>query len=323
MTIPLCSVIVPTYNRSRLLRCTLDSLTRQALPPGSFEVFVVDDGSTDDTAQVAAAFDGPLRLTYLAQEDQGYRVAAARNLGLRQAAAPVTVFVDSGVLLHSRALEAHVRSHRATRQPVAVCGYVYGFNQNNEDGADIERAIDYADPDATMTALAAQGRALDIREEFYREHADDFASLPAPWLIWWTCNVSASTEQLRAVGGFDENYRSWGGEDVDLGYRLHRAGARFVLNRAAAAIHVPHPKSFAENASSAAGNYRYFAAKFDTPITRLVTLENHFFRINDMIRDQGLPACADYLASRGARPRGVSPALPALNADRRLAGRKS
>ncbi|MGW2488610.1 PIG-L family deacetylase [Streptomyces sp. NPDC001606] len=298
-TAPLCSVVVPTYNRAGLLRLTLESLTRQTLPSDAFEVLVADDGSTDDSAEVAAGFGDRLRLRYLRQDDLGYRVAAARNLGLAHATAPVTVFVDSGVILHSGALAAHVDSHRDPAGPVAVCGYVYCFNEDNEDGALIERAIDYADPDATMAQLAGQGRWLDIREEFYAKYGDDFAALPAPWLVWWTCNVSARTEQLRAVGGFDEAYRSWGAEDVDLSYRLHRAGARFVLNRAAAAIHVPHPKSYHANMRAVAGNYRYFAEKYDTPITRLVP-DHHFFEINDLVAERGLPSCPEYLA--GAEP---------------------
>ncbi|TDB74356.1 glycosyltransferase family 2 protein, partial [Micromonospora sp. KC723] len=50
---PRCTVVVSTYNRSALLRHTLDSLTRQRMPADQFEVIVVDDGSSDDTADVA------------------------------------------------------------------------------------------------------------------------------------------------------------------------------------------------------------------------------------------------------------------------------
>ncbi|GJF31271.1 hypothetical protein KNE206_39710 [Kitasatospora sp. NE20-6] len=295
--VPQVSVIVPTYNRERLLRLTLESLARQSLPSDTFEVIVVDDGSSDGSADVTAEFADRLDVTYLFQEDQGYRVAAARNLGLAHASGEVSVFVDSGVLLHSGALAAHLASHTSSPVPVAVCGYVFCFNEDNEDGAVMERAIDYANPDATMEELRSEGRWLDIREEWYEKYGDDFADLPAPWLVYWTCNVSARTERLREVGGFDENYRAWGAEDVDLSYRLHRAGDRFVLNRDAAAIHVPHPKSYTENMRSAAANYRYFGEKYDTPITRLVP-DNHFFLINDLIREGGLPSCADHLAAQ-------------------------
>lgn len=223
-------------------------------------------------------------------------MAAARNRGLEAAAAPVTAFLDSGVLPHSGALAAHLASHKSAQEPVAVCGYVYCFNEDNEDAAQIDAFIDVSDPDGSIGRLRAENRWLDIREEWYEKYTDDFADLPAPWLVWWTCNVSAPTERLRAVGGFDENYRQWGAEDVDLGYRLHRAGCRFTVNRDACAIHAPHPKSYTDNMRSAAANYRYFAEKYDTPITALVP-GNHFFAINDIIREQGLPSCERYLAT--------------------------
>jgi hypothetical protein len=50
---------------------------------------------------------------------------------------------------------------------------------------------------------------------------------------------------------------------------------------------------------SVAGNYRYFAAKYGTPITQLL-IDNHFCLINDIIREENLPDCADYLAARPA-----------------------
>jgi glycosyltransferase involved in cell wall biosynthesis len=71
------TVIIPTFNRADLLRQTLSGLTRQDC--GSFDVVVVDDGSTDDTEQVAAAYADRLPIRYLFQPDLGHRVAATRN----------------------------------------------------------------------------------------------------------------------------------------------------------------------------------------------------------------------------------------------------
>ena len=294
---PSCSVIIPTYNRERLLRLTLASLVRQSLPRESFEVIVVDDGSSDGSEQVVAEFADRLSVRYLFQEDRGYRVAAARNLGIDLAAGEVCVFVDSGVMLDSGALAAFLDRHAAADgAPVAVCGYVFCFNEDNEDAARIEREIDYDDPDATIRRLRERGEWLDYRDEFYTKYGDEFGALPAPWLVYWTCNVSAPTALLRRIGGFDEAFRTWGGEDVDLAYRLHRAGARFVLARDAAGIHVPHPKSQSENMTSTAPNNRYIVEKYDTPITRLVE-DTHFWILNDLIRERELPDCAAYLAA--------------------------
>jgi glycosyltransferase involved in cell wall biosynthesis len=288
---PNCSVIIPTYNREGLLRHTLESLARQSLSPDAYEVLVVDDGSSDGTAGVAESFAGRINLRYFYQEDLGYRAAAARNVGIANAEAPICVLVDSGVLAHSRLLEAHLASHAANQAPVAVCGYVYCFNLDNEEAELINKIIRLDDPDGTIAQLKRDQQWLDVRDLFfYRRYGDDFADLPAPWLNFWTCNVSARTDQLREIGMFDEGFRTWGGEDLDIGYRLHRAGARFVLNRNAAAIHCPHEKSFDHNNEQAESNYRYLAAKYHSPIVDVLLELPHinFFEINDIIAERGL-----------------------------------
>ena len=116
-----CSVIIPTYNRATLLRHTLESLTTQSLPPDQFEVLVVDDGSSDTTAEEVESFRERLNLRYFFQEDEGWRTAKARNVGIANAAADVCVFIDSGVLLHPGCLAAHVASHQEEETaPVAA-----------------------------------------------------------------------------------------------------------------------------------------------------------------------------------------------------------
>ncbi|MEV4625133.1 glycosyltransferase [Micromonospora sp. NPDC049523] len=298
-----CSVIVSTYNREEMLRHTLESLTRQNLPLDRFEVLVIDDGSSDGTRSLVETFSDRLNLRYFFQPDEGWRVAKARNVGIRNARSERCVFVDAGVLLHSGCVAAHVAALDSVTGPVAVTGYVYCFDVTDEDAEQMRKDIDVRDPDATIARFAAEQRWLDLREIFYEQHTDEFNDLPAPWVIWWTCNVSARTAELREVGLFDEVFQSWGGEDIDLAYRLHRAGARFVLARDASAIHYPHHKDFDKNEEAAAGNYQYIARKYGTPIAALMqgSPDIHPFNINDIIVERGLPSCADYLAQGVSR----------------------
>jgi glycosyltransferase involved in cell wall biosynthesis len=295
-----CSVIVPTYNRSHLLGYTLEALTRQDLPAEQFEVIVADDGSTDDTPAVVERYRGRLNLSYHAQERQGPRVAAARNLGVRHASGDICVLLDSGVLAQSGCLRAHLDSHARDDGPHAVIGYVWGFNLNNEGADVIMRITDPEDADAAIATLAEDGRWPDMRDEFYRRYDDDFAHLPAPWTVYWTCNVSVRTDQVRRVGLFDEQLRGWGGEDLDLAIRLHLDGARFVLNRAAASLHYPHEKRFDDQMASLIPNYLQIVAKYDTPIIRLLpsipTINP--FNLNDVAAFLDLPSCVEILASR-------------------------
>ncbi|MEO7262205.1 MAG: glycosyltransferase [Jatrophihabitantaceae bacterium] len=310
-TVARCSVVIPTYNRAELLRRTLDSLAWQDLPRTAFEVLVVDDGSSDGTAGLIEGYRDRLDLRYFFQPDEGWRVAQARNVGIAHATGEVCVFVDSGVLLHSGCLRAHAHSHQQASGPVAVSGYVFGFDNNGSDADPMTQALDFDDLDATIELIRDTGQWPDIREPFYARHAYDLHRLPAPWVLYWTCNVSAPTDRVRSVGGFDEHFRSWGGEDIDLGYRLHSDGVRFVLNRSASSIHYPHAKSSVVNFAQARDNYRYMARKYDTPITRLVSRLGgamNAFTLNDAITIHGLPSCAEYLRQQAAVPGAELPA---------------
>ncbi|MEO6501900.1 MAG: glycosyltransferase [Jatrophihabitantaceae bacterium] len=303
VTLPRGSVVIPTYNRAELLRRTLDSLVSQDLPASAFEVLVVDDGSSDRTAEVVESYRDRLDARYFFQPDEGWRVAQARNVGIAHASGEVCVFVDSGVLLHSGCLRAHLRSHQQAGGPAAVSGYVYGFDNNGSDADPMTQVFDFDDVDATIERMRESGQWLDIREPFYARHGYDLDRLPAPWVLYWTCNVSAPTDRIRSVGGFDEHFRSWGGEDIDLGYRLHLDGVRFTLDRSASSIHYPHAKSSAVNFAQARANYRYMAQKYDTPITRLASRLGgalNAFTLNDAITIRGLPGCADYLREQAA-----------------------
>lgn len=86
---PTLSIILPVYNGARFLTQALRSAFAQQHP--RFEILVIDDGSTDDTPDVVAAIEGPIR--YLRQENEG--PAASRNRGIRLARGSVLTFLDA------------------------------------------------------------------------------------------------------------------------------------------------------------------------------------------------------------------------------------
>ena len=102
---PLVTVIVPTFNRSRYLRAAIDSVFAQSL--AEFELIVVDDGSTDETAAMLAAIRD-LRLRVVRHEtNRG--IAAARNSGLAAASGKYIAWLDSDDVCRPRRLAAQVR----------------------------------------------------------------------------------------------------------------------------------------------------------------------------------------------------------------------
>lgn len=107
------SVIIPTFNRSRWVLEAVDSVLHQTLKPR--EILVVDDGSTDDTADVLSSYGDAIRVLHL-KENRG--VSAARNRGIEAAVSRYIAFLDSDDLWLPRKLEAqmgHVLQHPRIR----------------------------------------------------------------------------------------------------------------------------------------------------------------------------------------------------------------
>lgn len=96
----LISMIVPTYNREELIAETIESVLSQTYT--DFELLIVDDGSTDNTAAVVGSFQDP-RIRYLPKENA--ERGAARNYGIRNARGRYVVFLDSDDVAYRWAFE--------------------------------------------------------------------------------------------------------------------------------------------------------------------------------------------------------------------------
>ena len=95
ITVGLCS-----RNRKDVLEKVLLSLTDQSIEPDSYEVVLVDDGSTDGTGEMAKSLELPYRLVYVRQDHSG--LATARNTGLANSVGEVILYIDDDVLADHR-----------------------------------------------------------------------------------------------------------------------------------------------------------------------------------------------------------------------------
>jgi glycosyltransferase involved in cell wall biosynthesis len=178
------AVVIPCFNQGAYLREALESVFSQTLPP--HEVIVVDDGSTDDTAAVAASFSN---VTYLRQENRG--LSAARNRGMAAASCGYITFLDADDLLLPRALEIGVRELSVRPE----CAFVFGrFRYRDHDHVTPQ-------PPPLSDALAAPYESL-LRTNFIAMHA----------------TVMYRRAFLVSLGGFDETMSA--AEDYDVYLRV-------------------------------------------------------------------------------------------------------
>lgn len=183
------SVVVPTRNRSRLLGRTLRSIcTQQAI---DFEVVVVDDGSTEDTAAVVAAADAHIKVI---RNPRPSGVSVARNLGIAAASGDWIAFCDDDDLWAPDKLSSQLAAAEEAR-----AGWVYSGDVN----IDSQSRVLFGAPPPSPAEVASLLRRRNP-------------------LTSGSSNVVVRADVLAAKGGFDPGLRRT--EDWDLWLRLLSTG---------------------------------------------------------------------------------------------------
>lgn len=197
MTLPMISIIIPVYNAGQYLERCLNALINSSYP--SFEIIVVNDCSTDDSAEIAPKKRG--RVCTLPQQSGP---AAARNYGAKVAQGAILFFVDADVVVQ-----------RDTLMRIAI------LFQEHPDLAAVFGSYD--DDPAERNFLSQYKNLL---HHFVHQHSNTEA------VSFWAGCGAIRREVFFAIGGFDSQcYPRPTIEDIELGYRLRKKGYRILLDK--------------------------------------------------------------------------------------------
>jgi len=197
---PELAVIVPVFNGAGTLAGCLDALSASTLR--GFETIVVDDGSSDGSAEIAERFS--VRLVLL-EENRG--AAAARNAGVAASNAPLLFFLDADIVVPPELLEEAAAAMRGRPEYSALfCSYTKETVPHDVYSRYKNLVHHWTHQNGSAEAATFCGGFGLIRREAFQD-----------------------------VGGFDTGRRFL--EDIDLGYRLHRAGHRIWLAKHLQATH--------------------------------------------------------------------------------------
>ncbi|MDA2926689.1 glycosyltransferase [Acidobacteria bacterium AH-259-G07] len=215
---PLLSIIIPTYNRKPILKKTLAALQGQPLEKTRYEVIVVDDGSTDGTSeeldQWAATLDLNLKVFHQTNRGQG----PARNLALGKAAGKYILFLGDDIIPGLDFLNCHLEAHEREPKSVAVVGFT-----DWHEGQEITEF---------MRFIAPYGQQFNF--EKVEKHPRNLS-----FAYFYTSNISLESKWLQEER-FDEDFKGYGCEDQELGYRLVKKGLELIFVKEARAFHL-HP----------------------------------------------------------------------------------
>ena len=205
------SIVVPTFNKIDYLKRTLHSLEQLSYPRASFEVIVVDDGSKDDTHRFLETFAPSFEYRFFNHEvNRG--LSAARNTGLENARGSIIVSIDDDMEVIPQFLDEHMKYHE-TGERVAVMGNVQ------------------LAPEIPRTGIV---KYLSTRGVHKLQPGQ---KMPFKYLIFNNASIQKSV--LFEAGLFDEKIRVYGGEDLELTFRLNELGdVEFVYAPKAISYHM-------------------------------------------------------------------------------------
>jgi glycosyltransferase involved in cell wall biosynthesis len=152
MTTPFFSIVVPTWNRGKLIEDTMHSLLNQDFPHSQYEIIVVDDGSTDDTLNQLGPFSSRIRIF----QQQNLGAPTARNRGMQQAKGEYIVCFDHDDILFPYALTVYKRVIDAFERPpllMASLGKVENLTPEKPSRVECVKCKDYFSKSVPMEIM--------------------------------------------------------------------------------------------------------------------------------------------------------------------------
>lgn len=219
------SIIIPTYNRKSKLKYLLDDIAFINHPDVK-EVFVCDDGSSEDIESMIKSVSFSKPIYYLRQENLGFRAGQARNMGIKLAKGDILLFMDDDVKISTFYIDAHIAKHKEAGNKALV----FGFRYRSHDEPDNILLYKQPKPDWIK----------DSRVAALKEDGSDLANIPHPWFYVYSCNFSLRNNPDMPL--FDPTFTGWGMEDIEYAYRLHHIGYKICFEKNAWLLHIESKK---------------------------------------------------------------------------------
>lgn len=275
------SIIMPTYNKPIYLAMSLKSFAEQDVAKSEYEIIVVDDGSDMNIMPIIEQFRDVLQLQYTKVSRVGR--AMARNIGIDMAKGDIIIFSDDDTIVEPSFVRQHKDSHNKNVN-VIVLGKrkrVYIGNKNIE-----KEYIDWRGCRNVIQKNIVRNDSYEVlsRKIFFEPSRMCMYSIP--WICSITANMSISKRLLIEVGKFDGEFKGWGIEDIELGYRLHQKKCIFMYYDNIVNYHIEHHRDITKMNVELQENMRRFYKKYnDRNIVKYWEFLTGDITLRDLIRE--------------------------------------
>jgi len=216
------SIVIPTYNRAKILDTSLKRIFSSNFPKSKYEVLVINDASNDETEEVCLKWQKLENLKYHKQKKAGQGVA--RNTGIDMASGKIIIFEQDDIYVTKNFLQEHYKIHQ--KHPAKNFGCL---------------GLILWDPEIEISNLMKWSTNEITFFNKFGGHQFAFNHLKenqiADYNYFYTSNLSIKKEIL-VENQFDPWFDGYGWEDIELGYRLQKKeDLKLVYNPQAVAYH--------------------------------------------------------------------------------------
>ena len=253
------SIVVITHNKLSWVKGVLRTLEATDYPRDGFEVIVVDDGSTDDTASFLESYAPSYGLKTRSQPQSGR--AAARNTGCRLAEGQWIVTLDDDCLMPADALSTIWQT--AQEHPKSMLLMSIDHVAVEHVPSVLER-IAAGDEDVfpSLQGMAPDDGDYALEELFRRMLRTDMGRYAVPWTAAQGSSAAFPAAMFHDIGGYDEGFTKYGMEDFEFALRAFRADYRFVALPEVRYFHLDHGHAKRELFKESTDSVRYFYRKY-------------------------------------------------------------
>lgn len=263
------SVIITNRNRSTQLNRCLKFLNNQKTSSKcSYEVIVVDSNSTDDSLNILNYYLSEMsNLHVFSIKQDEFNVSECRNFGAAKCRGDIITFLDVDMIVPDDFIEIMINKYKNKHENIVILHYIYGFRIR--PGDELASTFNRFTSENLRCSVKSKIEYSDFRDSHTSLYKNNLSEMVAPWVFGWSGVITISKILFEKIEGFDIRFIGWGGEDIDLAYRLHKEGAIYTLEDDAFGVHVPHQASISSKKNQSVNNRKFLHSKHNTIETEL------------------------------------------------------
>ncbi|MCQ6285453.1 MULTISPECIES: glycosyltransferase [Bacillus cereus group] len=192
------SIVIPVFNSESIIGQVLNSLIEQDYDKNKYEIILVDDASTDKSVSVIQGFVDNYKNIKLFVNNKNSGRSKTRNKAIENSSNELVIMLDSDcVPITNQFINRHVEFHMSNKKGLGIGAIYFPSKSNN-----------------------SFDQFREQRENIRLRYGENTTKLEFVYVT--TANLSIRMENLRESQGFDEDFKYWGSEDIEFGYRLFK-----------------------------------------------------------------------------------------------------